>query len=328
MKVLVYSTHSFDRPYLEKAAQGIHQLHFVEDALDKDSAKLSTGYDVVSVFSNDDVSEGVLKILHQNNIRFVALRSAGYNHVDLNAAKNLNIRVANVPEYSPYSVAEHAVAMLMALNRKLYFSQLLFQLQDFRLDPLVGFDVHKKTVGIIGTGKIGTAFARIMKGFGCTLLAYDIKENPDALVLGVQYVSLDDLLSNSDIISIHCPLNSSTYHLLSEKKFSKIKKGSILINTARGAVIDTSALIKAIESEQISGACLDVYEFEKGLYFNDKRNKVITDDLFLKLKSFPNVLLTAHQAFLTKEALQNIATTTIQNMTEWEKYGKSSNDLW
>ncbi|MDW8274022.1 MAG: 2-hydroxyacid dehydrogenase [Chitinophagales bacterium] len=326
MRALVYSVHNFDRPFLEKAAQH-HYMHFTELALNTDTAHLAKGFDAISLFSNDDGSSAVLQILHHYGIKFIALRSAGFDHVDIEAAKSLGIKVGRVPEYSPYAIAEHAVAMLLALNRKLFEARELMRLQDFRLDGLTGFDIHGKTVGIVGTGKIGIAFARIMKGFGTRLLANDPVLNPHAPELEIEYVSLQELLMRCDIVSLHCPLNSSTYHLLGKNEFALMKRNAILINTARGAVIDTEALIHALMHKQIAGACLDVYEREKGLFFYDHRTSVLTDPHFMILKGMKNVILTGHQAFLTAEALEAIAHITAQNLTEWEIHGKSANDL-
>jgi len=245
----------------------------------------------------------------------------------LEKAESLGIRVANVPEYSPYSVAEHAVAMLLTLNRKIIQSQLLMQLQDFRLDTLTGFDVHGKNVGVIGTGKIGLAFARIMQGFGANVYASDIEQSDEAMRLGIEYLSLDELLQQSDIISIHCPLTSSTRHLLSGKQFLELKKNCILINTSRGAVINTIDLLEALEQGSLAGACLDVYEYEKGIYFSDQRENILHDPCFSRLRSMKNVLMTGHQGFLTQEALQGIATTTVFNIDCWAKGEVSSNEL-
>jgi D-lactate dehydrogenase len=329
MKTFVYSSHGFDQPFLHKAGKlNSHELTFAECRLTKETIHLSAGNIALALFSSDDASAENLRALHHQGVRYLTLRSVGYDHVDLKVAQELGIKVANVPEYSPYAIAEHGVAMLLALNRKLYQSQLLLQLQDYRLDTLVGFDLHGKTIGVIGTGKIGFAFARIMHGFGCQLLAFDPIPNPEASSLKMPYVSLDDLLEKSDVVSLNCPLNEHTKYLLDKKEFARMKKGAILVNTARGGVIRTTALLDSIKNGHLGGACLDVYEKEKGLFFFDYRDKIVEDEVFRQLLSFPNILITGHQAFLTNEALQGITDTTMENLTAYEKHGFSSNDLW
>lgn len=327
MKVLVYSAHHYEETALRSFCGEKHNLTFTPHKLNIETVELSDGFDAVSLFTSDDASEKVLQKLRENGVRFIALRSAGYDHVDLEEAAALGIRVANVPEYSPYAIAEHAVAMMMAVNRKIVESRILMQLQDFRVDSLTGFDVHGKTVGIIGTGKIGMAFASIMNGFGTTILAFDPTENPEAKKLGVRYVPLDELLRTSDIVSIHCPLNAATRNLLTKTEFMQMKKGSLLINTARGGVIKTSDLIDAIETGILKAVCLDVYENEKGLFFEDHREDVLKDPLFARLRSFKNVLITGHQAFLTNEAIAGIAKVTIANIDSWQQNRRSQNEI-
>jgi D-lactate dehydrogenase len=318
MKAFVYSARPYDQPVLQEASSGKHELICSAEKLSIDTAQLAQGCAAVSLFTLDDASAPVLEKLHHAGVRYLALRSVGYDHVDLLKAEELGIKVANVPDYSPYSVAEHAVAMLMAMNRKLFEGKLLMQLQDFRIDTLKGFDVHGKTVGIIGTGKIGLAFARIMKGFGTKIIAYDPEQNPEAITRGITYVSLEKLLSESDIISLHCPLTRQTKHLIANTQFQWMKDGAIIINTSRGPVINTVDLIEAIETGKVGAACLDVYEYEKGLFFTDRRDAILRDEYFIKLKSFKNVLLTGHQAFLTQEAICAIAETTIKNLDAWQ----------
>lgn len=327
MKTFVYSSHAYDRPFLEEAARQRHVLIFTEEKLTIDTAHYASGFDAIAVFTADDCSAPVLDKLYAQGVRYIALRSAGYDHIDLHRAAQLGMRVAHVPEYSPYAIAEHAVAMLMMMNRKLLDAQLLMKLQDFRLDTLTGFDIHGKTVGVIGTGKIGIAFARIMLGFGTTVLASDPVQTEEAIALGIQYVSQEELLRRSDIVSLHCPLNETTRYLLSAKQFSLMKNDSIVINTSRGAIVHTKNLIIALEDKKIGGACLDVYEREKGLFFEDHRDDIIQDEDFLKLRSMKNVLFTGHQAFLTREALTGIATTTIQNLDCWQSGYKSPHEL-
>lgn len=327
MKTFVYSAHGYEIPFLEKAAEGKHDLFFSERKLTAETASLASGYEAVALFTADDASATVLRKLASYGIRFIALRSAGYDHVDLAQAEKFGIAVANVPAYSPYSIAEHAVALLQALNRRIYESQVLLQMQDFRLDTLVGFDIHGKKVGVIGTGTIGMAFANIMKGFGAKIFGCDPVQNPAAQEIGMQYVSLDEMLSTCDVISLHCPLNDSTRNLISKAKIMKMKAGAILINTARGGIVNTADLLDAIESKKIGGACLDVYEKEKALYFEDHRRDQINDQLFVRLRANRNVIVTGHQAFLTVEALSGIAQTTIANLDHWEDAQRSPNAL-
>ncbi|MCC5917162.1 MAG: 2-hydroxyacid dehydrogenase [Cryomorphaceae bacterium] len=327
MNVFIYSIHGFDKPFLAQAAGNNHKLGFTEEALTIHNVNLCRGYDALALFSNDDASAPVLDAIYAQGIRWIALRSVGYDHIDLKHAKALGIKVANVPEYSPYAIAEHGVGMLLMHIRKLYESQLLLQLQDFRLDTLVGFDLHGKTIGIIGTGKIGFAFAKIMSGFGCKLLAYDPVENPEADAIGMNYTDLDNLLGESDVISINCPLNDHTHYMIDTPQLALMKPGAILMNTARGAIVNTKAMISALESGHLGGACLDVYEKEKGWFFYDHRNTILKDEMYARLRNFKNVLITGHQAFLTREALEGIAQTTMDNLSDWEKSGKSKNDL-
>lgn len=327
MKVLVYSSHSYDEAAIRKASDSKHEIVFTKLKLSVATSQLAEGYDAVSLFTSDDASASVLENLAKVGVKFIALRSVGYDHVDLDRAKTLSIRVANVPEYSPYSIAEHAVAMMLAANRKIVESRLLMEIQDFRVDSLIGSDIHGKTVGIIGTGRIGVALASIMKGFQTRILAYDPVVNPAAIELGVKYVSFDELLLQSDIISIHCPLNVATRNMLSKDQFKMMKPGSILINTARGGIINTTDLIYAIEEGKPKSVCLDVYENEKGLFFEDHREDVLKDPLFARLRSFKNVLITCHQAFLTHEAISGIANVTIANIDAWNHGAHSPNEV-
>jgi D-lactate dehydrogenase len=328
MKVLNFSTHEFDRKYLMNFSAGIHEFDFTEVALRTDTVQQAAGYMAVTLFTSDDASAQVLEKLESLGVRYVCLRSAGYDHVNLSRARELGIRVANVPAYSPYAVAEHALTLLMALNRKIIAAAEQFQKNDFRLNGLIGFDVHGKTVGVVGTGKIGSAFVRIMLGMGCKVLAYDIQENPELKITeNFQYTALEKLCEESDIIGVFCPLNEHTRYMFNRGVFSRMKRGVVFINTARGGIVHTSDLIEAIESGIIRAAGLDVYENEKNIYFNDLRGREIADPVFERLRSMPQVLLTAHQAFLTHEALEGIARTTVKNLSEWKKFGKSENDL-
>jgi D-lactate dehydrogenase len=329
MKTLIYNIHGFDKPSLEKAAQNKHELVFTEKHLSLETANLAKGFEAVALFTSDNAQAEVLEKLFEYGVKFIALRSVGYDHVDLPKAKQLGIKVANVPTYSPYAIAEHAVALLLALNRKLILGQQLQQQNNYQLDKLVGFDLHGKTIGIIGTGKVGASFAKIMHGFGCTLLGFDIEENKQLMAeTNISYTSFENICEKSDVISIHCPLNSKTKYLFNKTAFSKMKQGLTLINTARGLIINTVDLIDALDKGIVVAAGLDVYEAEKPIFFKDHKNVKISDELFLKLRSHPNILITAHQAFLTNEALQGIATTTIANLDRWAKNGVSENELY
>lgn len=328
MKTLIYSIHGFDKSFLEKEAEGKHELSYTEERLNASTAQLAKGYEAIAVFSSDIASAEVLEQLHANGIKYIATRSVGYDHIDLEKAKELGIKVANVPSYSPYAIAEHAVTLLMTLNRKIRLGQTLMQQNDFRLDQLVGFDLHGKTVGIVGTGKIGEAFARIMHGFGCKLIAYDIQQNKELIqATGIQYVSLEELCKIADVISVSCPLNKATKYLFNKAIFAQMKKGVVFINTARGGIVNTTDLLDALDSGIIASAGIDVYENEKPIFFNDLTRGMVADELFERLRKHPNVLVTGHQAFLTNEALQGIAGTTVCNLTEWEQEGFSENDL-
>jgi D-lactate dehydrogenase len=328
MKTLVYSTHGFEKSFLVKAANHKHELKFTSKHLNETTASMAKGFEAITLFSSDNASEKVLGKLHEFGVKFVALRSVGYDHVDLEKAKQLGIIVANVPSYSPYAIAEHAVSLILALNRKIILSQELMRQNDFRLDKLIGFDLHGKTVGIVGTGRIGSAFASIMHGFGCKLLGFDIEENPVLIEkTNISYTSLDALCKTADIISVCCPLNSSTKYLFDKHTFRKMKKGVVFINTGRGGVVNSIDLLEALDSSSVAYAGLDVYEYEKPIFFDDHTGEEIEDKLFLKLRRHPKVLLTGHQAFLTNEELSGIAETTIKNLSSWALNGSSENDL-
>jgi D-lactate dehydrogenase len=328
MKILVYSVHGFDKPFLEKAAQGKHELFFTEHALNETTDNLANGCDAVALFTSDNASKKVVEKLLAYGVKFIALRSVGYDHVDLAKAKQFGTKVANVPAYSPYAIAEHAVALLVALNRKILLSQQLMNKNDFSLDQLIGFDLHEKTIGIVGTGKIGAAFAKIMHGFGCKLIAYDIEENQELIhQTNISYTSLEELCKSSDVISVCCPLNTATKYMFNKSAFSQMKKGVVFVNTARGGIVNTIDLIEALDSGIVASEALDVYENEKPIYFYDHTDSQINDVIFQKLRSYPNVLLTAHQAFLTNEALQGIADTAIANLDGWSNNEISENDL-
>lgn len=329
MKTCVYSIHGFDRPFIEKANKGKHELVFTTAALSSKTVHLAETCEAVALISSDSAAAAVVEELHALGVRYIALRAAGYDQVDLAKAKALGIRVANVPAYSPYAIAEHSVALLMTLNRKMLRSQELMRQNDFRLNELVGFDLHKKTVGVVGTGKIGAAFVRIMHGFGCHVLAYDIAEDPQLVArYGVEYTSLEALCERSDVISLSCPLNEATRYLFNKSTFSRMKKGVFFINTARGAIVNTLDLLWALDEGIVAAAGLDVYEYEKPIFFYDHRASELDDALFEKLRHHPQVLITGHQAFLTNEALGGIAGTTIDNLDQWAEKGQSENEVF
>jgi D-lactate dehydrogenase len=320
MKIAVFDTHAFDRQALQQANQDYnHDMVFLEPKLGPSTARLADGFPAVCSFVNDRVDSETLRVLKAHGTSLVLLRSAGFNHVDLEIARKLGMTVLRVPEYSPNAVAEHAVAMILTMNRKIHKSYNRVRELNFSLDGLVGFDLYGKTIGIVGTGRIGATLARIMNGFGCKILAFDLSQNAELTTkFGLQYVNLDDLLSKSDIISLHVPLTQQTRHLLDKKAFSKMKKGVMLVNTSRGGLIETPALIAALKTGAIGFAGLDVYEEEEGVFFQDLSESGLDDDVLARLLTFPNVLITSHQAFLTHEALANIAATTLGNASAFE----------
>jgi len=327
MRVVLFSSKPYDQQSFNAAALPQDwQLNFQDAHLRADTAGLAAGYQVVCAFINDDLSATVLQQLAAGGTRLIALRSAGYNHVDLHAAQRLGLTVVRVPAYSPHAVAEHALALIMTLNRRTHRAFNRTREGDFSLRGLTGFDLHGKTVGIIGAGQIGLTFARIMAGFGCHLLINDPLPVAQLNQLGAQQVSLDEMLQRSDIISLHCPLNAATHHLINAARLQQMKRGVMLINTGRGALIDTPALIGALKSGQLGYLGLDVYEEEADLFFEDCSEQPLQDDVLARLLSFPNVLITAHQAFLTHEALAAIANTTRDNITAWLA-GKPINQL-
>jgi D-lactate dehydrogenase len=319
VKVAVYSTKSYDERYLSEAnvAYG-HELVFLEARLVLNTVPLATGCQAVCAFVNDTLDREVLELLAADGISLVALRSAGFNHIDLRAASELGITVVRVPAYSPHAVAEHAVGLILALNRGIHRAHNRVREGNFSIAGLLGFDLHGKTVGVVGTGLIGTEFARIMTGFGCAVLAFDPRPNDECLELGVRYVPLDALLAESDIVALHCPLTPETHHLIDDTAIARMKDGAMLVNTSRGALIDTQAVIDGLKSGKIGHLGLDVYEEEGDLFFEDLSDEVITDDVFSRLLTLPNVLITGHQAFFTEEALRQIASTTLANITAIE----------
>ncbi|MDR9392323.1 MAG: 2-hydroxyacid dehydrogenase [Trueperaceae bacterium] len=321
MRVAVFSTKPYDVRFLARAAEGgRHALTFHEARLVPATASLAEGHDAVCAFVNDDLGADVLTRLADAGVRLVALRSAGFNHVDVAAAEALGLTVARVPAYSPHAVAEHALALLLALNRKIYRAYNRVREGNFSLDGLLGFDLVGKTVGVVGTGQIGRAFARMVHGLGCEVLALD--PVPSAELEGVAtYVDRDALFAASDVVSLHCPLTPETYHLVNEAALRRMKRGVTLINTSRGQLVDTPAVVEALKEGRIGRLGLDVYEEEGDLFFEDLSNRVIRDDVFSRLLTFPNVLVTGHQGFFTEEALTNIAATTVANLEAFEAGG-------
>ncbi|WP_299124224.1 2-hydroxyacid dehydrogenase [uncultured Winogradskyella sp.] len=328
MKVLVYSSKDFEIPYLEKANNKKHELTFIKDALSSQTAMKAIGYEAISIFSADEACFITIEKLKDFGVKYITLRSAGYDNVNLRAASRLNVSVANVPAYSPYAIAEHTVALLLALNRKLVESNLRVSHYNFNLNNLVGYDLNEKTVGIIGTGKIGSVMCKIMNGFGCKLLGYDIEENKDLVKsYDLHYSSLQELCSQSDIILLHVPLNKDTHQLINEDIISEMKDGVIIINTARGSVINTEHIIEGLRNGKIGALGIDVFENEKGVFFKDNSQEIPNDDFLIQLNAFPNVLITGHHAFLTQEALTNIAETTIYNLDCWSSGRETENEL-
>lgn len=328
MRVLFYSMKDFERPYLEDANLKEHDLIMINEPLNLETATLAKDCDAVCIFTADDASAPVLSKLAQQGVKYLAVRAAGYDNVDLHAAAQLNIKVANVPNYSPFAIAEHAVSLMMALNRKTVQATKQVQQYNFTLHNLVGFDMHRKTVGIIGTGRTGEALAAILHGFGCRLLAYDIKKNKDlAQRFGIQYTDLATLCRESDIIAVHTSLTEESKHLINKDVISWMKKGVMLINVARGALVKTADVADALENGHIGYFGMDVYEHEKGIFFHDLRGRKMEDKLLCRLLRMPNVLITPHQAFATREALNNIAETTFYNLHCWRKKLACKNEL-
>ncbi len=318
MRTLLFSSQTYDRDsFLAAAQSGANELHFQAARLSLDTVALAEHFEVVCAFINDDLSAPVLEKLAVGGTRLIALRSAGYNHVDLAAAHRLGLSIVRVPAYSPHAVAEHAVALILALNRRLHRAYNRTREGDFTLHGLTGFDLYGKTVGVVGTGQIGATFAKIMAGFGCQLLAYDPYPNPQVEALGGRYLPLPELLAQSHIISLHCPLTADSKHLINSQSLADLQPGAMLINTGRGALVDTPALIEALKTGQLGYLGLDVYEEEAQLFFEDRSDLPLQDDVLARLLTFPNVIVTAHQAFLTREALAAIATTTLQNIADW-----------
>lgn len=328
MKIAIYNAQSYDKRYFDSHNRDYgHELLYIDTHLDETTLPLCAGAPAICVFVNDPVQEPLLKKMQEQGVRMLALRSAGFNHVDVPAASQLGILVANVPGYSPYAVAEHAAGLILSLVRKLVRAQARVREGNFSLNGLMGYDLHGKTVGVVGTGKIGEVFSRIMHGFGCRLLGCDPQVNEACVALGMEYVPFDELCRRSDIISLHCPLLPATLHLVDDQAINDMKGGVCLINTSRGAVIDTAAIIRGLKSGKIGYLGLDVYEEEENLFFEDHSDVILSDDVFARLLTFGNVQITGHQGYFTREAMDNIAATTLANVAEFESTGGCANQL-
>ncbi|MGF1731001.1 2-hydroxyacid dehydrogenase [Photobacterium kasasachensis] len=328
MKVAVFSTKKYDQKSFEIINDNYqHELAYFDFRLTVQTAKMAQGFEAVCAFVNDDLSQPVLNELANNGIRLIAMRCAGFDKVDLEAAKQLGIQVVRVPAYSPEAIAEHTLGLMLSLNRRIHRAYQRTRDANFSLEGLTGFNFHGKSVGVIGTGKIGIATIRILKGLGMNILAYDPYENPIAIELGVTYTSLDDIYRQSDVITLHCPMTQENHHMLNADAFAKMRDGVMIVNTSRGELLNSKDAIEALKSSKIGSLGIDVYENEKDLFFEDKSNDVIKDDVFRRLSACHNVLFTGHQAFLTEEALGNIADTTLNNITQYATGNTSGNEL-
>ncbi len=326
MKIAFFSTKSYDKIYFDRFNTQ-HNLTYFDAALNETTANLSVGFEAICAFVNDKLDKKTLDILSKNGVKVILLRCAGYNNVDIPAAVARGIKVFRVPSYSPQAVAEHALALILTLNRKTHKAYNRVREFNFSLEHLVGFNLYGKTVGVIGTGNIGSAFCQIMLGLGCKVLASDIVENQVLIEKGVTFCSLDELLAQSDIVSLHCPLYGQTQHLINENTIAKMKDGVMLINTSRGGLLDTKAAIQALKVGKIGYLGIDVYEQEAAIFFKNDSENVMQDDVIARLMSFPNVLITGHQAFLTEEALGQIAVITLQNCSDFEANIKNKNEV-
>lgn len=326
MKVAVFSAKSYDRKFLTQENKNFHhKLKYFEVHLDEHTAALAKGFDAVCAFVNDNIDEACLHKLSNYGVKNIALRCAGFNNINLKVASTLGMAVVRVPEYSPHGVAEHALTLILALNRKIYRAYNRVRENNFLLEGLLGFNLNSKTIGVIGTGKIGSVFCKIMQGLGCQVLASDPYPNKECINSGIEYVELADLCGRADIVSLHCPLTPETTHLIDDDAISQMKDNVMLINTSRGALIDTAAIIRGLKSRKIGYLGLDVYEEEGDLFFEDVSEKILEDDIFARLLTFPNVLITGHQAFFTIEALESIAAITLQNLADLQSGGLCKN---
>jgi D-lactate dehydrogenase len=328
MEVAIFSSTPYERQYLDEANRAEHhKLRYIDVSLDIDTVGLAAGYGAVCIFVNDKANADVLEPLHKGGTRLLALRCTGFNNVDLAAAEKLGMKVVRVVTYSPNSVAEHAVALLLAINRKVHRAYNRTRDANFSLDGLTGFDLCGKTVAVVGTGKIGCVFAKIMLGFGCKVIGFDPYPSAEFEALGLCYAKPGEIGEKADIISLHCPLMPTTHHIINSETLERAKPGAILINTSRGGLIDTEAVIEALKTGRLGGLGIDVYEQEADLFFRDLSSEIITDDVFQRLVSFPNVIVTGHQAYLTREALTTICETTLKSITAFEKNQPLQNEV-
>lgn len=328
MKIACFSTKSYDRESFDRfLSDSDHSFSYFEAKLDKHTVSLAEGHEGICTFVNDPIDAAIIKRLSHLGIKLIALRCAGYNQVDLQAAAGHGIKIVRVPAYSPEAVAEHAFALILTLARKTHKAYNRVRENNFSLEGLTGVNIHGKTIGVIGTGAIGRAFCRIATGFGCQILAYDISENEEMKQLGVKYLPINEVLSNSHIISLHCPLTPQTHHLINSESIAHMQNGVALINTSRGALIETKAVIKALKTKKIGYLGIDVYEQEENIFFKNLSEEIMQDEHISRLMTFPNVLVTGHQAFLTKEALEQISKTTIGNITAYQRGEKLANEV-
>lgn len=327
MKIAFYSTHKYDKESFQKINGHYHNIKYIEFQLNLETVNYATGYDAVCIFVNDVCNNEVINELHKIGVKHILLRCAGFNNVDVSYAETLGMNIVRVPEYSPNAVAEHAVALLLTLNRKIHKAYNRVREGNFNLEHLTGFDLKGKTIGVLGYGKIGQVFAKIMQGFDTNVLVYDPFIKQEDLNDGQTLVTLETLFTKSDIISLHCPFNNDTQHIINEHSLKIMKDGVFIVNTSRGGLIDTKCIIKALKTKKVGALAIDVYEFERDIFFKDLSDNIIQDDFFERLNTFPNVLITGHQAFLTHEALHNIAEITLNNATELEKTRKCQNKV-
>jgi D-lactate dehydrogenase len=326
MRIAVFSTYTYDEVYLSRFNTG-HELNFFVLPLNEQTVALTSGYDAICIFVNDTVNDTVLNLLHENGVRLIVLRCAGFNNVDVAAAAKLAIPVVRVPAYSPEAVAEHAMALILTLNRKTHKAYNRVREGNFSLEKLMGFNLHNRKVAVIGTGNIGKAFCNILRGFGCRISAYDIYPDPELIAAGVSYGTLEETLAEADVVSLHCPLMESTHQMINAETLRLFKKGAMLINTSRGGLINTMDVISALKHGQLGYLGLDVYEQEGKLFFQDYSEDVIQDDVILRLISFPNVLITSHQGFFTQEAMEQIASTTFENIDAFAAQAELRNQV-
>lgn len=328
MHISVYSTKPYDRQFLDSAnLEARHQFRYLDERLSEHTAVLQTGSDAVCIFVNDGCDAVAMERLARQGCRLIALRCAGFNNVDLKAAEQHGIKVVRVPAYSPYAVAEHTLALILCLNRKIHRAYNRVREGNFALHGLLGFDLHGKTVGIVGTGKIGVILAKSLLGLGCRVIAHDPFQSHELIEHGGSYVELDQIWEHSDVISFHCPLTPESYHLVNEESIGRMKRGVMLVNTSRGGLVDAEAVIRGLKNRHIGSLALDVYEQEAPLFFENLSETIIQDDIFQRLLTFPNVLITGHQAYFTDEALRNIAETTVHNVTAFEQGQPLANEV-